>query len=158
MDEKGILLDDMYNMDETGFQIGVGKNQWIVTIDPSRQSYLASSNNRDYITIIEEIQGLGEVLPPMVILAATQFLGRWFNNNDIEDNTLSAVLETGYSNDELSLDWVKHFDKYSLASGCFSLTDIVPSAHMNSSTIVKIGTLLMTGLGLPSLGRPLATY
>ena len=48
----------------------------------------------------------------MVILAATQFLGRWFNN-DIEDNTLFAVSETGYSNDELSLDWVKHFDKYS---------------------------------------------
>ena len=71
MDEKRILLDDMYNMDETGFQIGVEKNQWIVTIDPSRQSYLASSNNRDYITIIEEIQGLGEVLPLMVILATT---------------------------------------------------------------------------------------
>ena len=99
-------------MDETGFRIGVGKNQWIVTVDPSRQSYLASSNNRDYITVVEVIQGLGEVLPPMVILAATQFLGRWFNN-DIEDNTLFAVSETGYSNDELSLDWVKHFDKYS---------------------------------------------
>ena len=112
IEEKGILLDDMYNMDETGFRIGVGKNQWIVTIDPSWQSYLASSNNRDYITVVEVIQGLGKVLPPMVILAATQFLGRWFNN-DIEDNTLFAVSETGYSNDELSLDWVKHFDKYS---------------------------------------------
>ena len=94
----------------------------------------------------------------MVILAATQFLGRWFNNNDIEDSILSAVSETGYSNDELSLDWVKHFDKYSLASSHFSLMDIVPTAHMNSSIIVKIGILLMTGLGLPSLGRPLATY
>ena len=39
----------------------------------------------------------------MVILTATQFLGRWFNN-DIENNTLFAVLETGYSNNKLPLN------------------------------------------------------
>jgi len=45
-DEKAIQEGDRYNFDETGFQIGVGHDQWIVTLDPKRQSYLASTSNR----------------------------------------------------------------------------------------------------------------
>lgn len=30
VDEKGIQPGEIYNSDETGFRIGVGKNQWIV--------------------------------------------------------------------------------------------------------------------------------
>jgi hypothetical protein len=33
VDEKGIQPGDIYNFDETGFRIGVGKDQWIVTRD-----------------------------------------------------------------------------------------------------------------------------
>jgi hypothetical protein len=29
--EYGIVADDIWNMDETGFQIGVGKDQMVVT-------------------------------------------------------------------------------------------------------------------------------
>ena len=42
---KKITLADQYNFDKTGFQIGIGKDQWIITQDPSRQAYLASSQN-----------------------------------------------------------------------------------------------------------------
>jgi len=30
-EEKGILDTDTYNFDETGFRIGIGREQWIVT-------------------------------------------------------------------------------------------------------------------------------
>ena len=42
---NNITPGDIYNFDETGFRIVVGKNQLIITLDPTRPSYLASSNN-----------------------------------------------------------------------------------------------------------------
>jgi len=43
-EEKGIVSSDIYNFDETGFRIGMRKNQWTITLDPDRISYLASSS------------------------------------------------------------------------------------------------------------------
>ena len=112
-DEKGIQDSDQYNFDETGFRIGIGKDQWIVTLDPSRQSYLASSSNRELVTSCEAVSGDGDSLPPMLILPGTLHLEDWYTKTDLDDDFLLAVSETGYSNDELSLEWLHHFDKFS---------------------------------------------
>ena len=39
IEEKGILLGDIYNMNSIGFRIGVGGNQWVVTMDIERPHY-----------------------------------------------------------------------------------------------------------------------
>ena len=44
-EEKGIVSSDIYNFDETGFRIRMRKNQWTITLDPDRISYLESSSN-----------------------------------------------------------------------------------------------------------------
>jgi len=49
-DKNEIQNTDIYNFDETGFRIGIGRDQWIITLDPDRQSYLASSSNRELVT------------------------------------------------------------------------------------------------------------
>jgi len=45
-DKYSIQSRDRYNFDKTGFRIGIGRDQWIVTRDPTRQAYLGSSTNR----------------------------------------------------------------------------------------------------------------
>ena len=112
-DEKGIQDGDQYNFDETGFRIGIGRDQWVVTLDPNRQCYLPSSNNRELVTSCEAISGDGEVLPPMLILPGALHLEDWYTNTNLDDDYLLAVSETGYSNDLLSLEWLQHFDKFS---------------------------------------------
>ena len=112
-DEKGIQDSDQYNFDESGFRIGIGKDQWIVTLDPCRQSYLASSSNRELVTSCEAVSGDGDVLPPMLILPGSLHLEDWYMKTDLDDDFLLAVSHTGYSNDELSLNWLQHFDKFS---------------------------------------------
>jgi len=37
----------------------------------------------------------------------------WYTKTGLKDDVLVAVSETGYSNDELSLDWLRHFERYS---------------------------------------------
>ncbi len=109
--EKGITPADTYNVNETGFRMGVRQNQWIITRDHSRQAYLASSNNREMMTCVETISGDGLVLPPMFIFAAAQHMEHWFTA-EIDDNVLFAVSETGYINDKITLQWLKHFEQH----------------------------------------------
>lgn len=71
--EKQIDPKDVYNFDEMGFRTGIGRSQWILTRDPKRPSYLASSSNRETLTCVEAISGDGGVLPPMIILEASSF-------------------------------------------------------------------------------------
>jgi len=68
-DKYGIQARDQYNFDETGFRIGIGRDQWIITRDPTRQAYLGSSRNRELVTVCETISADGHVLPPMIIIS-----------------------------------------------------------------------------------------
>ena len=64
------------------------------------------------MTICEIIGSDGCILPPMVIVSGTVHQEWWYTTIGIGD-TMLAVSDSGYSNDVLSLEWLKHF-------GCFS--------------------------------------
>ena len=113
-DEYGIQQCDIYNFDESGFRIGVGKNQKVVTRTADRQSQLSlgSNTNRETVTVIEAISGDGYVLPPMVIVSGVLHQERWSTTASIGGDTLIAVSDTGYSNDILCFEWIKHFERF----------------------------------------------
>ncbi len=46
-----IKIADIWNVDETGFLIGMGKDEWVLTRDIERSSYLGSSSNRELVTV-----------------------------------------------------------------------------------------------------------
>ena len=106
----GITDEDTWNMDETGFCIGVDKAQYVVSRHRIKALVMTDPDNRDYITAVETISAAGAVIPPIVILAAKQILDKWAAN-DIEDNAQIGVSDSGYSNDDLALEWMKHFEK-----------------------------------------------
>jgi len=112
-DERGILPTDTYNFDETGFRIGIGRDQWVVTRDSKRPLFLASSSNQELVTVIETISGDGAVLPPMIIVPGMLQMEDWFTKTNLPGNVLLGVSETGYSNDVLAIRWLHHFEKYS---------------------------------------------
>ena len=111
VDEFGILPADQWNFDETGYRMGINREDWVITIDVLRRIYSKCPDNRESLTGIECINGVGGNIPPMLILTGIQ-LAPWFNN-DMDDNIAVTTTETGYTNDWISLQWVKHFEKYS---------------------------------------------
>jgi hypothetical protein len=113
VEEYGINPADIYNFDETGFRIGMGRHQKIVTRDPKVQAYIESSTNRDYVTLVEAVSGDGFTLPPMVIINATTHREHWFPSS-LDDHYLMGVSDSGYSNDELGLKWIHHFDRFTI--------------------------------------------
>ena len=110
--ERGILREDTWNMDETGFRIGCGIVHAVVTVDKSKPLRFVDPDNRDYVTSVECISAGGWSIPPFMILKAAHILHKW-GKNDLPPETILAVSSTGYSNDQLAYDWLEHFDRYS---------------------------------------------
>ena len=67
------------------------KDQLIITRDPTRQSYLSSSSNRELVMLRESISGDGEILPPMIILPGVLLLEQWSTSAGLEGNVLVAL-------------------------------------------------------------------
>ncbi|KAF2184555.1 CENP-B protein [Zopfia rhizophila CBS 207.26] len=106
--ELGILHEDMWNMDETGCRIGVAKNQYVYTRH-GKQIFIPHSNNRELISLVECCSANGDIIEPMIIIKASTILEKWVI--DLPDDYLINVSDSGYSNDETSLDWIKHFNR-----------------------------------------------
>ena len=96
-------------MDETGFRIGCGKAQLVVTMDPNKPFRMIDPENRDYITSVECIGSAGETIPPMLLISGVNILHKWCQHNDLDDEIRIGTTETGYSNDDTALEWLQHF-------------------------------------------------
>ncbi|KAE8179585.1 hypothetical protein CF328_g9433 [Tilletia controversa] len=106
--KHGIVAEDIWNMDEIGFRIGIGGSQWIVTLCHSHEARVASSTSRESVTCIEAVSVGGNHISPMVIVAGSQHSEAWAKN-DLPSDTLIGVSDSGYSDDILALQWIKHF-------------------------------------------------
>lgn len=57
----GITPQDIWNFDETGFEIGGGKDQYIITREPKKKIFSGANTNRESVTIIEAVNAMGSV-------------------------------------------------------------------------------------------------
>ena len=112
----GINEQDIYNFDETGFRIGIGGSQWIITCETSRESYFASQSERELVTAVETIRARGIVLPSLLILRGKTHQSQWYTATNIPSTYAIGLSESGYSNDELALEYIKHFDRFTRQS------------------------------------------
>src|SRR5271156_1180332 len=85
----GIVFDDIWNYDETGFRVGVGRAHEIITRLKNRRLYLSDPDNRESVTLVETISAGGAVLDPFIILPGVNHLHKAFQ--DLFGNTLVGV-------------------------------------------------------------------
>ena len=78
-------------------------------MDLNRRAYSMNPDNRESLTSIECINGVGGDIPPFLILTGIQLLGAFFLN-DLDDNIAMTTADTGYNCDWISLQWIKHFE------------------------------------------------
>uniref|UniRef100_A0A8H7K2R3 HTH CENPB-type domain-containing protein n=1 Tax=Bionectria ochroleuca TaxID=29856 RepID=A0A8H7K2R3_BIOOC len=113
IDREGILPDDTWNMDETGFRIGMKSNAMII-MKRKRAYYFALPENRESATAVKAISASGRVIPACLILSSLTHCASWYHElQGLDPEARVAVAETGYSNDELALSWLQHFNEYS---------------------------------------------
>ena len=110
MRENGITDLDVWNMDETGFRIGCGEAQLVVTMDQNKPLRMIDPKNRDYITSVECIGSAGKTIPPMLLISGVNILHKWCQHNDLDCDIVIGTTETGYANDDTALEWLQHFN------------------------------------------------
>jgi len=107
----GVVDDDMYNFDETGFMMGIIFAGMVVTTSDGRnKAKLAQPGNREWATVIQGVNALGWAIPPFIILAAQYHLANWYTECNLPADWRIATTDNGWTTNTVGLDWIKHFD------------------------------------------------
>lgn len=109
----GILDEDIYNFDETGFMMGIIFACMVVTTSDGRgKAKLAQPGNREWATVIQGVNAHGWAIPPFIVLAAQYHLANWYTESNLPFDWVITTTENGWTTNEVGLDWIKHFDKH----------------------------------------------
>jgi hypothetical protein len=72
VDEYKIARADIWNIDETGLRVGVGRGQWVVVPAGQEQgrftNLIGSHGDTEHITVVECISANGVVIAPLIII------------------------------------------------------------------------------------------
>lgn len=108
----GIVDSDMYNFDETGFQMGVISTGMVVTASERRnRPKVAQPGNREWVTVIQGVNGQGWAIPPFLIFKGRCHLSAWYSD-DVPHDWVFAVSDNGWTTNELGFQWLQHFEKH----------------------------------------------
>ena len=108
----GIVDEDVYNFDETGFMMGKITTQLVVTGSERRgRPKAVQPGDREWVTVIQGVNAAGWAIPPMVIFAGTYHLSAWYEE-ELPQDWLLGVSDNGWTTNEHGMDWLRHFNAY----------------------------------------------
>ena len=105
IEKYGILPENMYNVDETGFAIGEREASKIIIDAPIQQQFQAKPGRQEWVSIVECICGDGPVLPPLVIFKAENLSMQWIPAN-IDENWKFSYNSGGWTSNEHGMQWL----------------------------------------------------
>lgn len=68
IEEKNIAIEDMYNIDETGFGIGSVQGSYVVVNNVSKTRYPAHPGRQEWASVVECVYADGGSIAPFIIL------------------------------------------------------------------------------------------
>ncbi|KAF4416016.1 Tigger transposable element-derived 6 [Fusarium acutatum] len=108
----GIRSYDIWNFDEIGFLMGMITSGKVV-IGSQRYGKLKSvqPGSREWITVIQAINAEGQAIEPFIIGAGQYHLANWYQEATLPDCWVIATSQDGWTDNQLGLEWLKHFDR-----------------------------------------------
>lgn len=111
--EYNIILENMYNMDEKGFMMGVSDKTHVICRRGRKNPRLTLNGSRTWVTIVEGISATEVALPPMVVSQGTAHYKGWYAEVNEEDHATFSYSPNGWSDCHLGLNWLRdNFDTY----------------------------------------------
>jgi hypothetical protein len=130
----GILDEDTYNFDETGFQIGVGGSVKVVTASELRLNPIGRQpGDREWVTLIAAVGAGGWFIPPFFIFKGKNHNQSWYHNNPKDWRI--AVSKNGWTTNEVGIAWLLHFIEHTTQRtvGCYRL--LILDGHESHNSI-----------------------
>lgn len=113
--EYGIIPEDIWNFDETGFSMGIISTAKVIcSSDRKGKPRLLQPGNREWVTAVECVSARGIVLPPLIILKSVNKLLDWYNLPGLPPDWSITESPNGWTSDEIGIEWLqKIFDPIS---------------------------------------------
>jgi len=126
----GILDEDFYNFDETGFMMGIISGSTVVTGSERRgRRKKVQPGNREWATAINCISGGGYSVPPFLLVKGQVHLASWYTESGIPHDWVIKPTTNGWTDNETGLDWLKHFDQHTRSRTVGAYRMIVLDGH-----------------------------
>ncbi|OCK89446.1 DDE-domain-containing protein [Cenococcum geophilum 1.58] len=100
-----ILLENVYNMDETGVMLSILGSLKVLVGKDDLRAYRGAGVKRTVVTAIECISADGRSLLPMITWPATTHRSNWTTYPT--PGWHYACSESGYTDSKISLEWIK---------------------------------------------------
>jgi DDE superfamily endonuclease len=111
----GILDEDTWNFDETGFQMGVIMTSKVVTrTERKGRPKTKQPGNREWVSVVHGINAQGWAIPPLIILKGQLHLAPWYRVEGLPNDWRISVSENGWTDNEIGLEWIKHFHEHTI--------------------------------------------
>jgi hypothetical protein len=122
---QNVLLENAYNMDETGVMLSMPNSvKVLVGKDDMRSSCRGARVKRTTVTAIEGISADGRCLNPMIVWPASTHRANW--TTFPTPGWVYAFSETGFSDSYISLQWLKLvFDSQTKERACGKLLILI---------------------------------
>ena len=104
--EYSVDIEDTYNMDETGFQIGQITSDHVI-YDPSIGLPIAPKTGNTQWTTVIECVGINRAIKPYIIHTGKAPEDHWFLRNQDLPDVIWAFSPKGWTDNELALDWLR---------------------------------------------------
>lgn len=109
----GVCVEDIYNFDETGFLMGViGATHVVTSSERKSNAKLIQPGNREWVTCIQGVNSQGWTTPPYLVMKGKWHLSSWYDDGRLLHGWRIAVSQNGWTTNEVTFDWLKHFDKF----------------------------------------------
>ena len=107
--QHGIIQEDIYNFDETGFAMGLVATARVVTrANYHGRASLIQPGNREWVTSIECINSTGWALPPCIIFKGKVHIEGWYQDSKLPYDWRIEVSSNGWTTDEITLRWLQN--------------------------------------------------
>jgi len=124
VEEYNIVPENIYNMDEKGIQMGVGKSTLVLVDRNQKTVYQLENGNRELVTVIETVCADRTALRPSVIYKGQRRDFAWGRDNPCKARCMSSIFEwcrifpsrnhsisfspNGWTDMELGMEWLKN--------------------------------------------------
>jgi hypothetical protein len=115
VDKYGILPEDTYNFDESGFQMGqISASKVVTATHRLGRPKQVKPTNTEWVTLIQGVCADGSVIPPFI----------W----------TFSVSKNGWTADKIGLQWIHHFERHTRSKTVGSKRLLVLDNHGSHTT------------------------
>jgi len=134
INKYGILLEDTYNFDETGFQMGQISTSIVVTAtDRQGRPKQIKPTNTEWVTLIQGACADGSSIPPFLIFKGKELNQTWFYQG-LPSTWAFSVSPNGWTSNEIGLQWIQHFEKHTRSKTIGSKRLLILDNHKSHTT------------------------